>query len=358
MIIQGDTLNELVCAACQALVNEGVKRDSRNGPVVELHNVELILRDPRQRHLCLAGRKNNIFATIAETIWVLAGLCSIDPVVSYFLPRARDYADDTLTWHDAYGPRLYGPPNQLDYVLQCFLTEGLDTRRAVITLWDPAYDTYDGADRLGRHRRLAVPCNIALMFWVQWKDGIPHFHARGIQRSADIIWGLSHVNIFEWTVVQEVLYSILRLTFNNLRLGSYHHSVINLHAYDSTAQQAQAVARANETQPHKLPVTPGSINANGNIKSASGLRLMFKNMYDQIAFEIESQIKGSLAPVQWDDTLAAWISILLLYLSADHRHIDHHLLNLHQHNPELWRAVMHSSYCPWGANKAPARIKA
>lgn len=99
-----------------------------------LNNAIIELSNPRARHVQLHGRKNNIFATVAETFWVMAGMDVLDPYMSTYLPRAKDYSDDGVTWYGAYGVRMH-EHDQVQSVINTFKNEGLDTRRAVLSIY-------------------------------------------------------------------------------------------------------------------------------------------------------------------------------------------------------------------------------
>ena len=60
---------------------------------------------PTERFLVLPHRNNNVFAQVAETMWVIAGRDDLH-FLKHYLPRAEEYSDDSLTWRAAYGPRL------------------------------------------------------------------------------------------------------------------------------------------------------------------------------------------------------------------------------------------------------------
>ena len=71
---QEPTINHLIYKTSFELINNpDTEVLSRNGHIVELQYIRLILENPKNRHLYLKGRKNNIYATIYETFWVIAG---------------------------------------------------------------------------------------------------------------------------------------------------------------------------------------------------------------------------------------------------------------------------------------------
>lgn len=236
--IEGNGINEVVYKAIDQLLLEGNRTPTRNGSAVSINNTMLSLKDPRCRHLQLFGRNNNIFATIAEIFWVYAGDDRIDPFLSFFLPRAKDFSDDGVTWRGGYGPRLYDN-NQLDDVVECFVKEGIFTRRAVLNIYDHHLDSFSAMKEKGLEDTKDRPCNVFLDFFIT-PDKKLHMNAKS--RSGDILWGVGSINIAEWTFIQEwVLSRVKDLVDPEVTLGSYNHLVTNLHMYDFSGKQGYDV---------------------------------------------------------------------------------------------------------------------
>ena len=200
----------------QELLEKGKEVGSRNGRVKELLNVQIKLERPYFRETLTEGRGANIFAQIAETMWVLAGRNDIE-WLSHYLPRAKDYSDDGLTWRGGYGPRLRGfgtGLDQLNHVVELLREDPL-SRRAVISLYDPEIDMAPGKD---------IPCNDFLQF----QSRLGELHMTVTVRSNDLFWGWSGINAFEWSVLQEIVASMLGiqpgpLVFNIGSLHLYEH---------------------------------------------------------------------------------------------------------------------------------------
>lgn len=243
--ISADSMNELAHKSYDIILNAGDRQPSRNGDVHFLNNVVLSLSNPRARHLYLKGRNSNIVAQIAETFWVLAGDDEIDPYLSFFLPRAKDYSDDGKTWRGAYGPRLY-MYNQLQDAAQTFIKAGITTRHSVIQILLPEHDSngvlvnQEGCEDGTTKDR---PCNNELVFFCNKnKLGQWQLNLNVMQRSGDAIWGALNINVFEWTVLQELMLTVLNNNMDeDIVLGEYTHFVTNLHIYDSTSGQARDV---------------------------------------------------------------------------------------------------------------------
>lgn len=223
-MIKGNTLSEITDLAIASVVENGENRDSRNGEVIYLNNVIVELTNPMSRHLNLEGRNNNIYATIAELFWIMSGSDVIDPFLSFFLPRAKDYSDDGVTWRGGYGPRIY-MDNQLQNAIDVFKTDGLDTRRSVISIYDSFIDS--GVETKD------LPCNNLIHFLVGSNGKL---NMNVVSRSSDAIWGLFGINIAEWTFLQEYVAQMV-----GVPLGTYTHFTSNLHIYNSTGKQAHTV---------------------------------------------------------------------------------------------------------------------
>ena len=190
-----------------------------------LSNVLISLQYPRRRWLVNPGRKHNIIAQIAETMWVLAGRNDM-LFLTRFLPRAPTWSDDGYHWRAGYGMRLrqFGDPDPVlnQTVDQLFSTYWLlrdepTTRRAIVSLWDPMKDAYsetkDSKD---------YPCNTTLDF----KIVAGMLNCTVYNRSNDLIWGLTGVNIVEFTILQELMAEWL-----GIRVGEYCHFSSNVHVY-------------------------------------------------------------------------------------------------------------------------------
>ena len=198
-------------------VLEGEEVGSRDGSrVMERLHETVTLTEPRSRYMLLAARKASLPAQIAETMWVLSGRDDVDWLSTY-LPRAPQFSDDGEVWRGAYGPRLRSSGeallDQVDYVVELLKGDPL-TRRAVIQIYNADIDSQPGKD---------IPCNDFITF--QSRLGKLHMHV--FVRSNDLVWGWSGINTFEWSVLQEVIASIL-----GIGVGHLTFATSSLHIYD------------------------------------------------------------------------------------------------------------------------------
>lgn len=178
---------------------------------------------PTQRYISVRGRLNSVVATVAETVWVLAGRNDLE-FLGRYLPRARDFSDDGKTWRAGYGPRLrnWQGTDQLREVVE-LLRSDPTSRRAVISLLDPATDFTDSRD---------VPCNNWLHF-IRRNNCLDMFLA---VRSNDVMWGFSGINTFEWSVLHEVIAQAV-----GAQVGSQHWLVSSMHLYERHFDRAATV---------------------------------------------------------------------------------------------------------------------
>lgn len=209
----------------------------RGSATKELVGIQLHIQHPTQRCLILPKRHDNIFAKIAETLWVLAGRNDIE-WLSYYLPRAKEWADDGKHWRAGYGPRLRKWKYQIhdeinddtyyiDQIYECYwqLKRDMYTRRAVMILFDPVADYCDSKD---------IPCNN----WLHWlvRDGKLHLFIA--QRSSDILWGFSGINAFEWSVLQEFMAFWL-----GIEPGNIVWNISSLHLYSQHYKRAESIVK-------------------------------------------------------------------------------------------------------------------
>lgn len=191
----------------------------------ELHPCMVEITNPCKRTLLYPFRGNNPFASLAETVWVLSGSNKIEWLLP-FLPRAKDYSDDGHVWRAGYGKRLRNASgfsgceedsmyvDQLKWVYEK-LKKDPDTREAVCTIWDPLKECTIGSS-------LDYPCSDLLQFMI--RDG--KLDLTVYMRSQDVLWGFSAINVYEWTVLQELMANMLEVP-----VGKYYHFANSMHIY-------------------------------------------------------------------------------------------------------------------------------
>lgn len=258
--------------AAEALVGELRNLAERGSPQIvggtktfEVRSRLVELRAPTERCIVVPHRGNDIFAAIAETMWVLAGRDDLD-YLSHYLPRAREFSDDGETWRGAYGPRLrnWFGVDQVAAVLQ-LLRGDHTSRRAVINLFDPARDFVQSKD---------VPCNNWLHFLIRDDRLVLNVATR----SNDIMWGFSGINTFEWSVLHEMMAFWL-----GVPAGTITYFISSFHLYERHYTRANRILNSSGPAP---------------VYETTSQRTAFATPWDAIAllmqrwFEIESDLRG------------------------------------------------------------------
>lgn len=217
-------------AELHAVVDFGDPVEVRGERTRELRARLIEVSDIRSRYVMLPHRNNNVFASIAESMWVIAGRNDLS-FLSAYLERAVDFSDDGLTWRAGYGPRLrnWNGVDQLAEIVKILREEPL-SRRAVASIYDPDRDFVESRD---------IPCNNWLHFLM--RDGRLNLHVAA--RSTDLWWGFSGINAFEWTLLLEVMARWLRCAPGRLVFFSS-----SLHLYERHFDRA---SRLLASQPNR-----------------------------------------------------------------------------------------------------------
>lgn len=178
-----------------------------------LSNLEII-DNSQERVIVLKHRNNNIFALIAETLWVLGGRNDLE-FLQHYLPRASEFSDDGETWRAAYGPRLrdwYGV-DQFKEVAR-LINQDSNTKRAAMLIFDPAKDYVETKD---------VPCNN----WLHFMARDSKLHLNVTVRANDAIWGFGGINMFEWSFLHEMM-----SFWTNQEIGQLSWFTGTMHVYE------------------------------------------------------------------------------------------------------------------------------
>lgn len=196
---------------------------------------------PTERVLFYKERDAHPFFHFMESLWILAGRRDVAWIARY-LPRIATYSDDGEVFHAAYGHRMrhhfqkfdrlvshtnhepvrtYHDLDQLVTLID-HLTEDPDSRRAVMSFWDPANDLNVQSKDL--------PCNDTLMFKV--RDGVLDLTV--CCRSNDAVWGAYGTNAVQFSVIQEFVAGAL-----GIPVGVYRQISDSFHIYDDNEAWAR-----------------------------------------------------------------------------------------------------------------------
>ncbi len=204
---------EALVQVLREIDNNGREVTTRGFTQKEILSSLITIDNPNERAIVLKNRNNNIFALIAETLWVLGGRNDLG-FLSHYLPRAIDFSDDGLTWRAAYGPRLrnwYGI-DQFETIIDR-INEDTYTKCAVMTIFDPQLDFVETKD---------VPCNN----WLHFMSRDNKLNLDVVVRANDAIWGFGGINAFEWSVLLQLM-----SYWTKLEVGSMTWYTSTMHVY-------------------------------------------------------------------------------------------------------------------------------
>jgi len=232
MFISKTTVDDLLRAAFNKILKDGIQVRSTKGRNIELSGVVLELQNPRAR-LSRTETKGTVFSCLGETLWYLAKSNKLD-FIQYYLREYKAASDDGETIFGAYGPRLFKIDrrvNQVENVVQLLKTNR-SSRKAVIQL-------FDANDITAPHEDVPCTCVIQLLSRRKKLDMYVYM------RSNDAYLGLPH-DIFAFTFLQELLARRI-----GVGLGRYWHAAASLHLY--TRHHAKVARFLNEGwQPTKI----------------------------------------------------------------------------------------------------------
>ena len=202
---------------CEYIRDNHVVEESRNGPVMVAPGpVATVYRRPRERVLVAPTRDANPFFHFMEALWMLAGRNDLAWPL-HFNSRFAAFSDDGEKIRGAYGWRwrdFFGY-DQLRVIAE-HLRSNPQSRRAVLTMWDPVYDTVQGMNSRD------VPCNTQAYFDVRGGK----LNMTVTNRSNDAIWGAYGANAVHFSMLQEYLAS-----FIGVSTGDYVQFSNNMHVY-------------------------------------------------------------------------------------------------------------------------------
>lgn len=240
-VIHARNVNEALLLGLHALKDEGVDRDSRNGPVTLFPGpVTTVYTKPQERVVFFPERDANPFFHLMESLWMLAGRRDVF-WVSQFAASIANYTDDGVNFHGAYGYRWrnhfvthiegasgcveeVGVIDQLETIAN-LLRNNPDDRRVVLQMWDAVSDLgMEGKD---------FPCNLMATFRI---NPYGKLDMTVFNRSNDMIWGAYGANAVHFSVLQEVMAAWI-----GVPMGHYWQISTNFHGYHATLDKHKAL---------------------------------------------------------------------------------------------------------------------
>lgn len=194
-----------------------VKRDSRNGKVTQFcEPCTIHYYKPAERVVFWPERDANPFFHLFESLWMLAGRNDV-AFPSRFAANIKQYSDDGVTFHGAYGYRWrkHFGSDQLAPIAAA-LKKNPEDRRQVLSMWDANSD-------LGREGK-DLPCNLQAVFQ---RDHNGRLNMTVYNRSNDSVWGALGANCVHFSYLQEFLAAWI-----GCEVGQYWQVSANMHLYD------------------------------------------------------------------------------------------------------------------------------
>ena len=254
-------LNQDFKTCIEALMNHGLVAKPRGSETRELLNYNITLQSPRNRVITFAERKVNTQYLLGELIWYLGASSMPDGILPYskFWDKIRNggtrqgYPEGSI--NSNYGTRLFGfsgvpaflanqesgePIDQWQETIELLLRDK-DTRQAIINIHVPSDRHEENKD---------VACTLTLQFLIR-ED---HLHMIVNMRSNDVILGFTN-DVFQFTMLQEILQVQLKQFYPELKLGHYFHNAGSMHVYDRHFDMAnRIVASENAFDLEMIPM--------------------------------------------------------------------------------------------------------
>ena len=214
-VVAARNVNEAYVLGIRKLLDHGKIQQSRVGEVLVLAEpCTTVYKWPQERVLFNVDRDCNPFFHMMEAMWMLAGRNDVK-WIGQFNSTFHQFSDNGKTFHGAYGHRWrnWWRVDQLVEVID-LLKKDPETRRAVLTMWDPYTDlNFKGKD---------FPCNMVIHFEIRFGRLRMIVHCR----SNDIIWGAYGANAVHMSILQEYIAAMV-----GVPMGKYYQVSDNFHAY-------------------------------------------------------------------------------------------------------------------------------
>lgn len=241
-VINARNVHEALPLAIHYIVRHGHKRDSRAGEVlVAPHPVTTLYQAPFEMCCLWPERDVNPFGTLFEGLWMLAGRQDV-AFPARFIPRMREFSDDGVTMHGAYGHRWrkkFGI-DQIETIAAALRADST-CRRQVLQIWDSHVD-------LGREGR-DFPCNTLVHFQVSVFGALD---MTVFNRSNDLVWGTYGADAPHFGMLLQYMAKKV-----GIPVGRYWQVSDNWHAYVKTLAPIMSLQTRARVEHYEL-VNPWS----------------------------------------------------------------------------------------------------
>jgi thymidylate synthase len=191
------------------LRDHGEETSPRGQPTREIIDVVMKL-DPHSAIVHGINRRLSMKLISMESLTLITGTSYPQRLIKA-APNMARYLDGEV-FHGHYGVRIGA---QLAGVINR-LKADKDTRQALITIWDPILDLFNGVQPKD------VPCTTILQFLIRKDQLVLHV----TMRSNDVWWGTPH----DWGQFSQLQLAIANVL--GIEAGPYYHHAVSFHLYE------------------------------------------------------------------------------------------------------------------------------
>lgn len=192
------------------VLHHGKKRNPRGIATFDAGPVTVIMRKTNHSLPLHTGRNVNRKIGAAEAVQLIGGF-SFPNLLFWASPNFKRFVEPDGRFWGAYGNRING---QLDHIITKLKLD-VDTRQAVVTLWDPYRDNQSG--------KKDYPCTVMLHFAII--DAVLEMTVT--MRSQDVWLGTP----YDWFQFTQLQHTVARML--HVHPGTYRHITLSTHLYES-----------------------------------------------------------------------------------------------------------------------------
>lgn len=249
-IIEIDNGRDGYVKLVEHVMSQGKRRSPRGQATLDAGHVTIVMNDPYNALPIGTGRGVNPAVAAVEAIQLIAGV-SVPQMVVAASPRFIDYQEPDGEFYGAYGRRI---GDQVSHVIKK-LIQDLDTRQAVITLWNPLYDNAAGLKD--------YPCTVALHFAI-----INDKLEMNVTMRSNDAWLGTPYDLFQFTQLQISIANVFKIL-----PGTYRHTAWSLHLYESDFDAVEEFI-SNEIYPSNA-FQPSGIGRPGDTWAKIQMKAMY-----------------------------------------------------------------------------------
>jgi len=253
LVLETRNVHSVFPSALWLLLHEGVKQESRNGPVLTLMQpVTTVYRNPRERVMFWSERDANPFFHFFESLWMLNGQNDV-MFPARFAKQIKKYSDDGKIFHGAYGYRWrnHFKQDQLLEVIANLRNDHTD-RRQVVQMWDASVDLPDQSSKKD------LPCNLMVTFQIVMDS----LDMVVFNRSNDIVWGSYGSNVVHFSMLHEFMASAI-----GVPTGTYSQISVNWHGYLDTLLPLTELSKQSPLETPDMAIVTWDPYALGQVRT-------------------------------------------------------------------------------------------